>query len=372
MASTILSGRRFDVERLVKPAVRSMPAYQREAVPASPPPREIRLDWNESAYGPSPKARAALAAFDGFHRYPPIDAGPLREALGRYVGAPKEQVICGAGLDDVLNTLAMTLLEPGDKVIISEPTFGVYRPLFAGHGAEVVDVPLAPGWALDAEAILATADERTKLIVVCNPNNPTGTLFDSGAVERICAESPCVVAIDEAYAEFAGVAHRPLMASYPNVAVLRTMSKFAGLAGMRVGYGVFPEALIEYALRVMPAFANVGAASTAAALASLDDLPYLESVVARIVVDREALADRLRQIPGVEPVPSATNFLLVKLPVPEAAPVVAELAQRGVFVRHFGRPSLGLLPYLRVSLGTPEENAIFADDLETILREGAA
>ncbi len=372
MAPTIVTGRRYDAERMIKPALRSMPAYQREEAPASPPPREIRLDWNESAYGPSPKVRAALAAFAGFHRYPPIDAGVLREALGRYIGAPAEQVICGAGLDDVLNTLAMTLLEPGDRVIISEPTFGVYRPLFSGHGAEVVDVPLAPGWDLDVEALLAAADDRTKLIVVCNPNNPTGTLFDPAAVERVCAEAPCVVAIDEAYAEFAGVAHRPLMERYPNVAVLRTMSKFAGLAGMRVGYGVFPESLVGYALRVMPAFANIGAASATAAIASLDDLPYLDGVVARIVADREALADRLREIPGVEPVASATNFLLVKLPVEDAGPVVAELGRRGVFVRHFGRPSLGLRPYLRVSLGTPEENAIFADELADILGEGAA
>ena len=372
MASTVLSGRRYDAERMIKPAVRSMPAYRREEPPASPPPRDIRLDWNESAYGPSPKAREALAAFAGFHRYPPIDAANLREALGRYVGAPADQVICGAGLDDVLNTLAMTLLEPGDKVLISEPTFGVYRPLFAGHGAEVVDVPLAPGWQLDVDALLEAADERTKLIVVCNPNNPTGTLFDPAAVERVCAEAPCVVAIDEAYAEFAGVAHRPLMERYPNVVVLRTMSKFAGLAGMRVGYGVFPESLVGYALRVMPAFANVGSASAAAAIASLEDLPYLEGVVARIVADRDALAERLRRIPGVVPVDSATNFLLVKLPVEDAGPVVAELGRRGIFVRHFGRPDLGLQPYLRVSLGTPEETAAFADELAAILVEATA
>ncbi|CAA9561365.1 MAG: hypothetical protein AVDCRST_MAG59-2638 [uncultured Thermomicrobiales bacterium] len=372
MASTILSGRGYDAERMIKPAVRSMPAYQREEAPAPRPTREIRLDWNESAYGPSPKARAAIAAFDGFHRYPPIDAAPLREALGHYIGAPAETVICGAGLDDVLNTLAMTLLEPGDRVLISEPTFGVYRPLFSGHGAEVVDVPLAPGWALDPEALLSAADDRTKLIVVCNPNNPTGTLFDPAAVERVCAEAPCIVAIDEAYAEFAGVAHLPLMDRYPNVMILRTMSKFAGLAGMRIGYGVFPESLVGYALRVMPAFANVGAAAAAAAIASLDDLPYLDGVIARIVTDREELASRLREIPGVEPVESATNFLLVRLPVDNAGPIVAELGRRGVFVRHFGRPDLGLRPYLRVSVGTPEENAIFAAELEAILGEAAA
>ncbi|MCC6312511.1 MAG: histidinol-phosphate transaminase [Thermomicrobiales bacterium] len=345
-----------------------MPAYRREEPPATPPSRTIRLDWNESGYGPSPKALAALRDLRDLHRYPEIDAHTLRHALGVYIGAPGDQVIAGAGLDDVLNTLAMLLLEPGDRVVISEPTFGVYRPLFSSHGAEVCDAPLIADWNLDIDAVLDAA-ECAKLIVVCNPNNPTGNLFDPDAVERICAEANCVVAIDEAYAEFAGVNHLPLMDRYPNVAVLRTMSKFAGLAGMRVGYGVFPPALMEYLLRVMPAFCNVSAAATATVLASLEDLDYLNDIVARIISDREALIARLRAIPGVTPMNSATNFVLVRLPLADAGPVVRELATRGVFVRSFGRPDLR--PYLRVSVGSPEENAIFVDELQSIL-EGSA
>ena len=362
----------FDLQSLVRPSVRAIPRYTREAEPATRPARVIRLDWNESPYGPSPRARAALAAFDGFHRYPEIDARSLREALGRYVGAPPDQVVAGAGLDDVLNTLALLLIEPGDRVLISEPTFGVYRSLFAVHGAEVVDVPLRPGFALDAQGILAAIDDRTKLVVVCNPNNPTGNLFEPAMVERVVADAPCLVAIDEAYAEFAGVAHLPLMSRYPNVAVLRTLSKFAGLAGMRVGYGVFPPALMPHLLRVMPAFCNVGAASAISAIESLEDVSYLQAVVARIVADRDALAADLRLLPGVEPYPSATNFLLVRLPVPAAGPVVARLAVRGVHVRHFGRPELGLIDCLRVSVGTPEENAIFARELAEALQEEGA
>ena len=141
----------FDPAALVRPAVHGLPAYTREPEPPTKPPREINLAWNESPYGPSPKARAALAAFDRSHRYPEFDARTLRAALGRYVDAPAEQIVAGAGLDDVLNTLATLLIDPGDGVIISEPTFGVYRPLFATHGGEVVDVPLRPGFALDAE-----------------------------------------------------------------------------------------------------------------------------------------------------------------------------------------------------------------------------
>jgi histidinol-phosphate aminotransferase len=347
-----------------------MPAYTREEPATGTPSRVVRLDWNESPYGPSPKARAALASFDAFHRYPEIDAFSLRSALGRYVGVPAEHVVVGAGLDDVLNTLATLLLDPGDRVVISEPTFGVYRPLFALHGAEVVDVPLTRDFSLDADAIVEAADDRTKLVVVCNPNNPTGNLFDPAAVERVIRNVAGLVAIDEAYAEFAGTAHLPLMDRFPNVAVLRTLSKFAGLAGMRVGYGVFPASLMPRLLAVMPAFGNVGAASAAAAIASLDDVDFLEGIVARIVADRDRLAADLRRLPGVEPCPSRTNFLLVRLPV-SAAPVVARLATDGVQVRHFGRPELGLLDCLRVTVGTPDENEAFLRALSDALDETA-
>lgn len=349
---------------LVRPAVRAIPAYARDAEPTTEPPRHLRLDWNESPYGASPKARAALATFDQLHRYPDLAAGALRDSIARYAEAPTEQVTVGAGLDDVLKQLALLLIEPGDRVVISEPTFGVYRPLFALFGGEVIDAPLGEDFALKPERVLAAIDERTKIVLICNPNNPTGTLFKSSAVERIAAEAPCLVAIDEAYAEFAGVAHRPLMTRYPNVAIFRTLSKFAGLAGMRVGYGVWPESLIPFLPSVMPEFGNVGGAAAAAATASLDDLPYLREVTRTIVADRERLADDLRRLKGVEPVPSATNFLLVRLPR-EGAAVVAELADRGVFVRSFGRPELR--DCLRVTVGTPEENAVFVQELTEVL-----
>lgn len=362
----------FDAAAAVRPVVRAAPIYTREAPPLVAPPRAIRLDWNESPYGPSPKARAAIAGLAEIHRYPEIDARTLREALGRYVGASADRVIVGAGLDDVLNTLALLLIEPGDRVIVSEPTFGLYRPLFSLHGAEVADVPLTDGFALDADGILAAVDPRTKLVIVCNPNNPTGNAFDPAAVERVVAEAPCLVAVDEAYAEFARVAHLPLTESHENVAILRTLSKFAGLAGMRVGYGVFPEALMPYLLRVMPAFGNVAAASAAAAIASLEDIPYLSGIVDRIVGQRDALSVALGALPEVEPLPSATNFLLVRLPVADAGPVVSELAARGVHVRHFGRAELGLLDCLRVSVGTPEENDTFLTELAAVLEKAGA
>ena len=254
-------------------------------------------------------------------------------------------------------------------MIISNPTFGVYDVLVKAFGGVTVDVPLKGGFNLDVDGILAAVDERTKLIIICNPNNPTGNLFPASDVERIIAEAPCLVAVDEAYAEFAGTTYLPLMEQAPNLAILRTMSKFAGLAGMRVGYGIFPEGLMPYLARVMPGFCNVSVAATAAAMASLGDRGYNQQMVMRILANRDALADHLHEMPGVDPYPSATNFLLVKLPVKDAGPIVARLAERGVYVRYFGNAAWGIKNCLRVSIGTPEENEIFASELEDALSE---
>ncbi len=367
MSQSVASRIAFDPAKLVRPAIHHLPLYTRDGTPKEKPSREIRLDWNESPYGPSPKALAAVADVAIHNRYPEFDALQLREAIGQYAGAPAARIVAGAGLDNVLETLMYLLIESGDRVIISEPTFMVYEILVRGHGGEVINVPLLSDFSLDVPGILDAIDDRTKLVLICNPNNPTGNVFDREAIERVVANTPCLVAIDEAYAEFAGTTYLGLMDEHPNLAILRTLSKFAGLAGMRVGYGIFPESLMPYLLRVMPGFCNVSRAATAAAIASLQDEEYNRSIVARIIADRETLAAQLREIPGVEPLPSATNFLLVRLPVADAGPVVRELANRGVHVRRFGNPAFGLVDCLRVSIGSVADNEVFVNELESVL-----
>jgi histidinol-phosphate aminotransferase len=369
VAQTVASRTTFDPAKLVRAAIHHLPVYSRQSPPEHKPAREVRLDWNESPYPPSPRALEALANFSTHNRYPEFDAWSLREALGRYAEASAEAIVAGAGLDNVIETFLFMLIEPGDRVIISQPTFMVYEVLVKAHAGEVVDIPLRSDFSLDGSRILDAVDDRTKLIVICNPNNPTGNLFDARTVERIVMEAPCLVAIDEAYTEFAGATHRDLMECAPNLVILRTMSKFAGLAGMRVGYGIFPEGLIEYVTRVMPGFCNISGAASAAAIAALGDRDYNRAITSQIVADRDELAGLLWEIPGVEPMPSATNFLLVRLPVPNAGPVVRELANRGIYVRHFPNPAFGIADCLRVSIGRPEENVVFADEFEAILRD---
>jgi histidinol-phosphate aminotransferase len=357
----------LQVTDLVRPAVRELPVYTPSKDATVDLATAVRLDMNESPYGPSPQTRALLAEFTETHRYPDFAQAELREALSRYTGVPADRIVPGAGLDDVFMTLGHLIIDRGDEVIISEPTFGMYRPLFSLLGGVVVDAPLTESFDLDVERVLAAVSEPTKLVVICSPNNPTGNLLDPAAVERICAEAPCLVAVDEAYAEFAGTSSIQLMSRYDNLVVLRTMSKWAGLAGMRIGYGLMPEALAPLLPAVAPGFYNVSLIAARAAIASLEDADYLRGIVARIVADRDTLAEQLRDLPGVEPLPSVTNFLLVRLPVEDAGPVVKRLAELGVLVRSFGHRALR--DCLRVTVGTPADHDRFLAALETALKE---
>jgi histidinol-phosphate aminotransferase len=327
----------------------------------------IRLDMNESPYGPSPKAQAAIAAFVTTHRYPDFDQWALRDAIAAYTGVEAEQIFCGAGADDVLNLLAQATLEPGDNIVISEPTFGVYRAQANLRGATTVNVPLDDEFQMNVPGILEAIDDRTKYVVICTPNNPTGNDLNRVDIDRIVQEAPCLVVIDEAYAEFSGTTYADYPDRFQNAIVFKTMSKFAGMAGMRVGYGIVPKSMAPHMENIVQPCHNVSLISAETAIASLNDLDYLDGIVARIVASRDELAANLREIPGVEPYPSSTNFLLVKLPVADAQPVVEELGKRGILVRHFGNPALGLTSCLRVTIGFPEENERFLNELADIL-----
>jgi len=350
----------FSPGRVVRAHIQPVSSYSRGVSP-EPSSAAIRLDWNESPFELSPKAQAVYDRFRAGNRYPDFDQQRLIEALASYIGTSPDRVIAGAGLDDVFTTTALTIIDAGDDVIISDPTFGIYRSLFALHGARIVNVPLgpAPDFTLPVDGIVGAITERTKLIMICNPNNPTGTLYDKAEIESIIQQASCLVAIDEAYAEFSGVAHLDLANRYPNVILYRTMSKFAGLAGYRVGYGIFPHSIMPWAKRATPAFCNLSAISAAVAVASLQDLDHLMTNVRALVEERERLVHELRCIDGVEIYPSSANFVLIALPVPDAGRIVSTLAEQQIFVRRFADPALGLANCVRVSVGSRRENDTF-------------
>jgi histidinol-phosphate aminotransferase len=314
------------------------------------PARIVKLDANENPYGPSPLVAEALARAR-VDLYPDPEHTELREAIADYAGAPADRIMFGNGSDELLELTIRLLTEPGDETISCGPTFGMYSflpPLFLGR---VVEVPRAAAFDLDVEAVLGAITDRTKLIVVATPNNPTGNLLSEGDLRRLL-DAGRVVLLDEAYIEFAGTCSAARLTSeYDNLIVLRTFSKWAGLAGLRVGYGVFPAPLIRHLWKIKQPY-NVNVAAGAAVLASLADRAALLDRVERIVAERGRLASKLAALPGWTVYPSSGNFLLCR--VPEARAVKERLRRAGIMVRsYFGTARLE--DALRISVGMPED-----------------
>lgn len=344
----------------IRPDVASMPAY----APVEPPEvwaarlgiapeRLVKLDANENPYGPSPRARRALAGLGCAHIYPDPSQRALRAALSEWLEVDAERLLVGHGSDELIDLTLRLLLGPGDAIIDCPPTFGMYRFSAAVCGGQVRPVPRRPDFALDVEAIEAAAqDGRVKAILVASPNNPDGSVAPPEAIERLL-RLPLVVVVDEAYIEFSGLPS--LMAwgeRHDNLVVLRTFSKWAGLAGLRVGYGLFPPALLAHLWKIKPPY-NVNVAGATAALASLEDLDHLQANVARLIAQRERLQSELARFSFLRPYPSRANFVLCRVSGLSARQVRDALRRRGVLVRYFEQP--GLTDCIRISSGTPEQ-----------------
>ena len=375
----------FDLEGALRPPLRSLRGYE----PIDPPEQVaarygvapeaiVKLDGNENPYGPSPHALEALAGGYAAHRYPDPEQRRLRDALGERHGVPPECVVAGAGADEIIDLVFRIFVEVGDRVVIASPTFGMYPFGAEIAGAELVDVPRRDDWSVDLDA-LAAACEGAKAVFLPSPNNPTGGLLPPGAAERLRA-SGAIVVIDEAYVEFASGREGGHSAS-PSLAdraaedgeageapliVLRTFSKWAGLAGLRVGYGVMPASVASLLMQCKQPY-GVSTAAEAAALASLEDALLLDERACEIAGERDRLAAQLRAGGWLEPVPSQANFLLCRLAFGSGAALREALARRGVFVRFFGHERLR--DHVRISVGTSEDSERLLAALSEARRE---
>jgi histidinol-phosphate aminotransferase len=366
---------------LLRPDIAALEAYT-PVIPVEvlaerlnlPVERIVKLDANENPYGPSPKALAALATLSnqaGMRNaiYPDPEHTALRHKISAYVNQPIERIVCGAGSDELIDLLMRLTLKPGSTMIDCPPTFGMYSFNAGLHGAQVREVPRDPQFDIDPEAIADAVEQGGKLLFLPAPNNPTGNLLARRDIERLL-ELPFLLVVDEAYAEFAGVSAIDLVEHYPNLIVLRTFSKWAGLAGLRVGYGVMHEQIATQLWKIKQPY-NVNIAALAAAEASLDDVDWLMANVARINAERERLSGALANL-GLQPAPSAANFLLCRVPattIPaadRARGIRDTLRQRGVLVRYYSRPDLN--EFVRFSIGTPAQNDVLLEQLADILR----
>ncbi|PWH19109.1 MAG: histidinol-phosphate transaminase [Ardenticatenia bacterium] len=352
----------FDVTALIRPDVASMQPY----VPILPfevlsaqlgrPPEQItKLDANENPYGPSPKVRQALAAMPYPHIYPDPESRLLRAALSDYVQLPMEYLLAGHGADELIDLVMRLLLQPGDVIVNCPPTFGIYPFDAAVNGARVCNVPRRADFTLDVEAIIQAVqhEPRCKLVIVTSPNNPDGGLISDEAIDQLL-RLPVVVVLDEAYVEFAGLEHSHihLVPHHDNLVVLRSFSKWAGLAGLRLGYGAFPLKLVEHLWKIKQPY-NVNVAAQVAGIASLEDREYLLDNVRRLVAERERMMGLLRTIPYLQPYPSYANFILCKVLGRDAFEIKQKLAGRGILIRYYHTP--GLTDHVRFTVGRPKD-----------------
>jgi histidinol-phosphate aminotransferase len=329
--------------------------------------RVIKLASNENPLGPSPKAMAVInEGVATLHRYPDGGAFLLRQALADRWKVATDQIILGNGSDEILGLLARTFLSPGDEAVMADQTFVIYRmEVMAAHGKAVV-VPLVH-WRHDVAAMADAITNRTRLLFLCNPNNPTGTMVTADEVGRLLARVPehVVVVFDEAYFEYVRSAEFPDSMAYVkqgrNTIVLRTFSKIYGLAGLRIGYGVTTPEISGFLNRVRPPF-NANSLAQRAALAALND----DEHVARSRTTNETGMDQvitgLRAL-GFAPIPSETNFVYFDVGR-DGHHVFEGLLRLGVIIRHIdGR-------MLRVTIGQTEENKAFLGALGQVLQAG--
>jgi histidinol-phosphate aminotransferase len=326
--------------------------------------RVIKLASNENPLGPSPRALAALSgAQDMLHRYPDGGGYQLRQTIADRWKVGREQVILGNGSDEILGLLARTFLTPGDEAIMADHTFVIYKmEVTAVHGKPVV-VPLVD-WTYDLESMVCAVTPRTRLLFLCNPNNPTGTMVSAEAVDRLMAKVPedVIVVFDEAYFEYVRNSKFPDAMAYVkqgrNAIVLRTFSKIYGLAGLRIGYGISTAEIIDFLNRVRPPF-NANSLAQRAALAALGDDEHVAKSRAVNTAGMEQMEQGLRAL-GVIPIPSETNFLYFDAKR-DGRLVFEALLRAGIIVRHIDGTML------RVTIGQPDENAAFLQAFRKVL-----
>jgi histidinol-phosphate aminotransferase len=312
------------------------------------PEELVKLDGNENPYGPSPRVYEALADYRLYHIYPDPTHTLLREAIESYIGVERERILCGAGSDELLDLIMRLFLQPGDGVINCPPTFGMYAFDTGLHGAKQITVRRKEDFTVDVESITSA---RAKLLFLNAPNNPDGGLVAEDVLRRLL-ELELVVVLDEAYAEFSNASHVGLTREYGNLIVLRTFSKWAGLAGLRVGYGIFPTSLMPHLWKIKQPY-NVNVAAQVAALASLADLDCLWGNVQRIIAERERLFAGLQTIEYLCPYPSQANFILCRVLGRDAHELKLALEGKGILVRYFRQP--GLEDCVRISVGRPDQ-----------------
>ena len=332
----------------------------------------IKLGSNENPWGPSPKAVEAIKKeLASINRYPESQHGVLTSEIAEYAEVEPNQIIIGGdGADEIIDVLAKTFIEEGDEFIVPLPSYMYYEYLLKQFGAK----PVYAKWdlkanELDVDSIYEKTTPKTRMIFLCTPNNPTGTLIDKEVLKKIAGDNPDVlVIIDEAYFEYSEVTNKDLIDEFDNVFIIRTMSKVLGLAGMRIGYGLACAELIEYMHRIKPVF-SLTKLSFVAAVNTFRDKDYIEDSIRKGIESRQFLYDELSKIDSIHVFPSKSNFMLIDIHDTgfTASELALELMKRGIIVRDC-TSFKGLDEYwIRISICTLEEDRKFIEIIKEVL-----
>lgn len=379
----------FNPSNLLRPEVLDLEEYtpiqpfevlsRRLGIPAE---KIVKLDANENPYGPLPVVAEALAEYPFYHIYPDPQQTELREALSRFVGVPAAHILPTHGADEMLDYLCRLFLRPGDAIINCPPTFGMYSFDAGLAGGKTIEIWRKAGYAVDVEEIEKTVagggwrvagdsqsplashpSPQAKLLFLTSPNNPSGNWLTDEELQRLLA-LPVMVVLDEAYVEFADHPSRAdWVLRHENLVILRTFSKAAGIAGLRLGYGICPTWLMEQLWKFKQPY-NVNVAAAVAGLASLQHVDQIMDVVGKLKQERNRLFAALQTVPYLHPYPTQANFILCDVVGRDAKQLKLSLEREGVLVRHYNKT--GLQNCIRISVGRPEQTDRLMQVLNTI------
>ncbi|MDD3994456.1 MAG: histidinol-phosphate transaminase [Dehalococcoidales bacterium] len=357
------------IEKFVRPDLKSFGGYAASKAPETLKGKVsvsveeiIKLDANENPYGCSPKVQKAIADYSGIHVYPDSGQQELRRHLQDYTGVPMEHIVASAGSDQLIDLLMRLFVSKGDEVINCVPTFAMFQFFINLADGATVNVQRDENFMVDVKELKKAITPRTKLILLATPNNPTGTIMPKEDILEVL-DIGLPTLVDEAYFEFTGETMAPLVGKYKNLMVLRTFSKWAGLAGLRIGYGMFPVEIANYLLRIKEPYC-VNVIAQLAAIESVKDKDYLMEKVKIISSERDNLFNLLQQTGWLKPFPSKANFILCAVLKGRAKDIQQKLEEMGILVRYFDTPLLK--DSLRISVGKPEENKMLVQALNKI------
>ncbi|MFO8035380.1 MAG: histidinol-phosphate transaminase [Anaerolineales bacterium] len=359
----------FQPQDLLRDHIRDMPPYQpihpfdvlSERL-GFPEDALIKLDANENPYGPLPQVQETLRDLPYIHIYPDPESRYLRQDLSQFHGIPLERILAGAGADELIDLILRAILDPGDLILDCPPTFSMYAFDADVNAARTLNVPRKDDFSLDLPGVKeAVHAYRPKALFLASPNNPDGGLLSPKALETLL-DLPLLIVVDEAYIHFAppGSSVIDLTPQHENLIVLRTFSKWGGLAGLRVGYGIFPDWITPAIWKIKQPY-NINAAASAAARTTLQFHDQLSQQSQAIIRERDRLFEALQGLPWLSPYPSQANFILCRVKGRDALEIKESLAQEGILIRYFNKPRLD--DHIRISVGKPEHTAALMQTL---------